>query len=592
MQKYGGILLSLLILTAAAVGAYRWADALQYSVFTYRSPLSVAQIPPGEPMPPQTRRVVLVVVGGLTYETAYSAAMPNLSALLEAGASAPMLSRPPTYTPSAWTTLVTGVGPELNNAPLGAEDAARWRPLALDHLFAAARDAGLRTALAGSQDWERLLQPNTPDTGFYTPGDDALADAQVAQAALAFIADPQYNLILIHFGQLDAAGQAEGTDSAAYTAAARQIDNHLRQIIRLVDPSNSVLMVTSDHGRREDGRLGGDEPELTRLPFVMTGQKVIPGDYSPIRPVDVAPTVAALLGTRLPAAAEGRPLYPMLQLDPETLTQGQLQLAAQKVALGDAYLTAIGSGVLSQATHQDLAGARQAWLDGNQAGALQLAQLVTEEAMAEMASARAARIADERWPRLVTVVVGTTGSLLLTLRLLRLWGPPGIGWLLSVLGGMGAVVLYYGLYRLSGEPFSLSAVDSPTRFLTSLARYAAIGAGAGGVWVLIGLLYQDERRWSAAVATGYAYGVCTVYLSALPALVGYWQHGATVRWYLPDFTLTLVHFMALVQVTVVALLAIPSPWIIALVTWGIGRWRTRAEAQAQEWDPLARLRRR
>ncbi len=586
MQKYGSILLSLLILAAVAIGAYRWADALQRSVFTYQSPLSVVQIPPGEPVSPQTRRVVVVIVGGLNYDVAYSAAMPNLNALLEAGASAPMTSRPPTYSPSAWTTLMTGVWPDLNNAPIGETGVADLRPIVLDHLFAAAGDAGVRTALAGLEGWEQLLRPRAPDASFYTSEENAIADGQVAQAALAFIADPQYNLILVYFSQVDAAGRAGGADGDAYTSAARQVDSHLRQITRLVDLSESVLIVTSDHGRLGNGRLGGGEPELTRLPFVMIGQNVIPGDYSPVQQIDLAPTVAALLGIRLPAAAQGQPLYAMFRLDEVALTAGQLQLAVQKVTLGDAYLMAIGQNRLSEATRQDLAGARQALLDGNRAGALQLAELVTEEATAEMASAKAARIADERLPRLGVAVAG------LLLPLLVFWGRRGPDSLAGVTGGGIAVALYYGLYRLGGYTFSLSAIGDSGEFVTSLARNAGIGVGAGGLLVMTGLLYRDERRWSAAIAAGYAYGFIAVYLSALPALVGYWQHGATVRWYLPDLGLTLLHFMALVQVAIAASLTIPLPWFIALATWGIGRWRTRAEARAQEWDPIARLRRR
>jgi len=107
------------------------------------------------------------------------------------------------------------------------------------------------------------------------------------------------------FSQIGAAGRTEGADSAAYTGAARQVDGHLRQIARLVNLSTSVLIVTSDHGVLKSGQIGGNEPDLTRLPFAMIGQNVIPGDYSSIDQVDLAPTVAALLGTRLPTAAQG-----------------------------------------------------------------------------------------------------------------------------------------------------------------------------------------------------------------------------------------------------------------------------------------------
>ncbi len=323
MRKYGAIVLSLVILAAIAAGAYRWADALQHSAFTYQSPLSVARIPPGEPVPAQTQRVVIVVVGGLNYDTAYSAAMPNLGTLLEAGAAAPLDSRPPTFPQPAWSTLLTGVWPDLNNAPTLDTGTLARRPLVLDHVFAAAHDAGLRTAFAGLKGQQPLLPTGAVDASFYAAGQDAVSDGQVAQAALEFIADPQYNLILVYFSQVSAAGRAEGADSAAYTGAARQVDGHLRQIARLVNLSTSVLIVTTDHGILKGGQLGGSETGLTRLPFTIIGQNVIPGDYSLVNQVDLAPTVAALLGTRLPTAAPGRPLHERMRLDEATLTAGQ-----------------------------------------------------------------------------------------------------------------------------------------------------------------------------------------------------------------------------------------------------------------------------
>jgi hypothetical protein len=584
MPKYARIFLSLLILAAAAIGAYRGANVVQQSVSAYRSPLSMARVPPGEPMPAQTQRVVVVVIGGLGYAATRSLDVPNMEALLEAGASALMTSRPPTYSSPAWTTMVTGVWPELNNAPILKTGASDLSPIALDQLFAAAHDAGLRTAIAGPEEWKQLLPAGIADASFYAPQEDAIADSQVAQAALTFIGDAQYNLILVHFSQVNAAGRASGVDSPAYANAAGQVDNHLRQITRLLGLSESVLIVTSDHGLMGDGRWGGGESDLTQLPFVMIGQHILPGDYSPVRQIDLAPTVATLLGTRLPAAAQGRPLYEMMQLDAETLTRGQLQLAAQKVALGDAYLMHMGEDGLSQATHQDLVGAQQALLDGNHAGALQLAKLVAEEATVEMKSAIADRIAGERLWRLGGIGVG------LLLSLLFFWGWRGPYSLADIIGGGTAVAIYYGLYRLGGYTFSLSAVGDSDLFVATLIRYAVIGLVAGGVLVLAWLLYQDERRWSAALMAGYEYGLFATFLAVLPALVAYWQHGATVRWYLPDLGLTLLHFTALIQVSVVALLSLLLPWFVALVTWGVGRWRAHSEARAQAWDPIARLR--
>jgi len=263
-----------------------------------------------------------------------------------------------------------------------------------------------------------------------------------------------------------------------------------------------------------------------------------------------------------------------------------LQSATQKVTLGDAYLRVMGDNGLSQTVYQDLDNAQQALADGNQAGALELTELISEEVFAEMASIKTARIASERVPRLVIVAVG------LFLALLFFWGRRGPSTLVSIIGGGVAVAGYYGLYRLGGYTFSLSAVDSVDVLVPTLVRYAVIGSLGGGLVLLVGLIYQDERHWSAAIKAGYDCGLFAVFLAALLALVGYWQHGATIRWYLPDLGLALLQFVALVQVSTIAVLAIPLPWVIALLAWGSGRWRTHSEARARAWDPMARLRRR
>jgi hypothetical protein len=587
MRKYSRLLLSQLILAAAAVGAYEGSAALQHSLLTYQSPLNVVQVAPGEPLPRQTQRVVLVVIGGLGQAVPTSGDMPNMEALLEASASAPMVSYPPTYPSPAWTTLLTGVRPELNNALLLEPGTAQARPIAFDNLFAAAHDAGLPTAMTGFEDWRALLPAESIDASFYTSSQDATGDGQVTQAALSFIANGQYDLILIYFSQLAAAGQENGTESAAYAGAARQVDDHVRQILRLVDLTNSVVIVTSDHGLLENGRLGGSEPELTQLPFVMIGRPVVPGVYSPVQQVDLAPTAAALLGARLPAATQGRPLYEMLQLDQETLTRGQLQVAAQKVALGNAYLRVMEESGLSQASQQDLISAQQAFAAGNQAGALALAKLVSEEASAEMEAARMERIAREKLPRLGFVVAG------LLLSLIYFWGSRRrANYLVSFMAASVTLASFYGLYRLNGYSLSLSSIDAIDLLLAALVRYAAIGLAGGGLALLVGLFYRDERQWWAALVAGYDCGLFITFLSALPVLVGYWQHGATLIWYLPDLPFVLLHWVALAQVAVVALLAIALPWPVALIVWAVGRWRTYSEARVRAWDSMARLRRR
>jgi hypothetical protein len=246
----------------------------------------------------------------------------------------------------------------------------------------------------------------------------------------------------------------------------------------------------------------------------------------------------------------------------------------------------MGKDGLSPAIRQDLDSTQQTLRDGNQAGALELANLISEEVKADMASSKAARIERERVPRVVVT------ALVLCLALLLFWGRRGSHTLLSIIAGGVAVGIYYGLYQLEGYSFSLSAVDTIESFVATLIRYAVVGMLGGGLVLLIGLLTQDERDWAAAVTAGYDFGLYAVFLAALPALFGFWQQGAIIRWYLPDLRFSVLQFAALVQVTAVALVAIPLPWIVAPAVWGVGRWRTYSEARTRAWEPLARLRRR
>ena len=592
MKRNRYVILAPLILIAIAFGAYRWAHTLQRSTAEYTSPLAGSPVHPGEPLPPLTQQVVIIVVSGISYEAAMEADMPIFHTLRRAGASAQMVSRPPTYWQSAWTTLMTGVWPDLNNAAVidsrgDSRIAPTLRPITLDHIAAAARDAGLRTAVSGSATWEGLLPADTVDATFYAADGGVVGDGQVVQAALGFIADPRYNLILVHLTQLEEAGRAAGTDSGAYAGAARQIDSHLRQITRQMDLAQSVLMVTSDVALLEDGTSAGGEAKPPDLPFVMAGQNVIVGAFSPVRQVVLAPTVALFLGTRLPAAAQGAPLYDLLHLDEEMVTLSHIQLAAQSTALGEAYVTAIGYDGVSHVIHQDLAVAHQTFLEGNQAGALETARLVTEEVTAEMAQAKATRIKSEQVPRLAISILG------LLLPLLFFWSrrPPRA--LLSILAALLTVSVFYGLYWLEGHRFSLSDIAGDAGiYAPSVARDAIAGLAVGGLFVMAGLIHGDRHRWLPTVSTGYDYGLLAVYLSAMPILVAYWHHGAAIRWYLPDLRLIDLHAIALRQVTIVASVSVFLPWLIGLALWVMGQWHQRAGARTQEWDPIAYLRRR
>jgi len=109
---------------------------------------------------------------------------------------------------------------------------------------------------------------------------------------------------------------------ARYRASAVQTDRELWRILRLVEPwrENTVVIVTSDHGE-ELGEYGrwvkhghNLHDVLLRVPLVMAGPDVVPGEWSSIVSLlDVAPTVLDLAGVEAPAGLDGASLLPVLR---------------------------------------------------------------------------------------------------------------------------------------------------------------------------------------------------------------------------------------------------------------------------------------
>src|SRR5262249_50529450 len=114
-----------------------------------------------------------------------------------------------------------------------------------------------------------------------------------------------------------------------FLAAAQKDDADLSRLVAQLDLDRDTLIITADHGHRDAGGHGGDEPECISVPLVAVGAGVSPGQFGPARLVDVAPTIAALLGLPFPAASQGQPLVDMLELEPPTQA-ALLERAAQQ----------------------------------------------------------------------------------------------------------------------------------------------------------------------------------------------------------------------------------------------------------------------
>ncbi len=547
MKNFRWALLGVFACLVIAGGAYFWTSGLMDSLYAYRSTLHATVPQPGQPVGAAlTRRVIFVLVDALREDTSLRPdVMPFLNDLRGRGAAATMHSRPPSYSQPGYTALLTGAWPDLNDGHMVNVDYADIRQFTQDDLFSAAHRAGLRTAVSGYNWFERMIPPAAVNASFYTPGEDAAADRAVTDAALPWLRDGSYRLTLIHIDQVDYAGHHEGGPrDPRWNAAARRSDDLLREIAATLDLTQDTLFVCSDHGQIAQGGHGGQDSITLVEPWVLVGAGIKPGRYADVQMVDVAPTLAALLGTNLPASAQGRPRTEMLALSAERLAAVERASASQQGALAQAYAAAIGRSVLVGAS-------------GNAVAATQAA----------MDSARVGRLAAERLPRAALAVV------LALIPAVVLYHRRGqtVAWLL------GGTLLYMGLFNLryavlSGRTYSLSSVASANELILYGAVTAAVSLLLSWLVAAAGLrLWRRGPRKVAELTLASALTI--VYLLALPILAGFALNGLLVGWTLPDFTSMFLAFLSGLQVLVVALFGIVLTGVAAAVTWGLRKRR-------------------
>jgi hypothetical protein len=546
-----------------SLGAYFWAMSLMDSLYAYRSPLQQKPPSPGKaPLPSGTltRRVVVVLVDGLREDTALQPeVMPFLNELRSQGAWARMHSRPPSYSEPGYTVLFTGAWPEMNDGPainLEFEDIPTWTQ---DNLFTAARRAGLQTAVSAYYWFEKLIPQQAVDLSFYTEGEDRVADRAVVDAALPWLQDSNAELILIHLDQVDYAGHHEGgARDANWLAAARRSDDLLREISARLDLSRDTLLVCSDHGHIDAGGHGGQDAITLLEPFVLVGAGVQPGHYEDINMADVAPALAVLLGTNLPAASQGRPLTGMLQLTPEQRSSVQIALIAQQEQLLGTYLVA--SGISFPETKDS--DAVRLIADSGYAGKNE-DSVASHQAAIELA--RSERLNRERLPR---ALLALAAALLPLLFIFVTWRRES-AWLLG--GAILFVLMFHFLYAIvGGHTYSLSWVTSAGDLILSVGSMAFLALFMSWLLVSLGLgAFQAGPRDAASVALWLA--LFSIYLLSLPVLLSFTINGMLVGWTLPEFGSMFLAFLSLIQILFVGVLGLLFSGAGALV--GVVRGR-------------------
>lgn len=553
------LLLGSLVCILLAFGAITWATSLMDSLFAYRSLLRDNPPAPGAALgEPLTRRVVFVLIDALREDTSRDAqVMPYLNQLRDQGAWALMHSQPPSYSEPGYSVLLTGAWPDLNDGPAMNLPYEEIHAFTQDNLFSAAQRAGLNTAVSGYYWFEKLIPQEAVGASFYTPGEDQIADQQVVEAAVPWLRDENYQLVLIHLDQIDYAGHHEGGPrDPRWNQAASRVDSLLDEIASELDFNLDTMLVVSDHGQIDPGGHGGHEAVTLLEPFVLVGAGVQPGFYGDMTMVDVAPTIATLLGTNLPGTSQGAVLLEMLTFPRERLQMLVEKTEGQQNRLLLAYQAALG-----------VMDASKPMVDQNP---LPSPGRVVEAYQQEINLIRESRLNAERLPRsILAALVAVIPAGILVWKRNRT-----AGWMLA--GALLYVALFHVRYGLiDGNTYSLSSVTSAESLISYVVTTSLIAMAASWLVIVFALkLIRQAPSRAFELSLGFVFLV--VYLVSLPILLSYALNGFIVRWTLPHFPSMFSAFLSVLQLLVVAAVGLLFAVLAALIA-GLLR---RSERQA------------
>ena len=539
MKKRAPIIIGILICIIVLGVSYIWATGLMDSVYAYRSPLSNSPPLPGETLGlPNTRSFVIVLIDALRDDTSSKTeVMPFLNQLRSEGASALMHSRPPSYSEASYTVLLTGAWPDISDGPAMNLDYADIPTFTQDDIFSAAHRSSLLTAVSGFNWFEKLIPQQAVSVSFYTAGEDQAADRQVTDAALPWLQEGKYQLVLVHLDQVDYAGHYEGGPiDPRWDAAATRSDDLLKEIASAMDLNQDTLLVISDHGQIDRGGHGGQDPIVLQEPFVMVGRGVIPGKYGDVQMVDVAPTISAILGTNIPATDQGHPRIEMFDFSLAQEDNINRALSPQQAQLVQAYQSAIGHPVTVAETG-DVVSASQAGMD----------------------AARESVLDSQRLPRGIIAFV-----LVFLLIFVAAWyARPYDTWMLA------GVVIYLIIFNIKyvlidHKTYSLSSVIDATNLIASTAFTTLIALFVGWLVVILGTkIYQSRPRKAADLTLKFI--LFTLSILSIPIFVHYVINGATVTWTLPNFFFSFLGLLFLIQTLMVAVIGLFLTGISALL---------------------------
>lgn len=518
---------------------------------------------------PRGRQVVVVLVDGLGL--ARSRGLAFLDELRARGADYDCRIGEPSLSLPGRAVMLSGAWSEVN----GQTTNYHPRPLRVEHAFSVARGQGLLTALAAGAGGLRLFAPYVARPVAYprhpetAPFAAYLAAQRIQEAqARALLKDVrgQPGLVMIELHAVDETGHGWGGASPEYARAAGEADEAIRGFASLLDLDRDTLVVTADHGHVPAGGHGGPEEAVMHVPLVLAGAGIRAGARGASRQVDVAPTLATLLGLAVPSSSQGRPLLDALALDPPARVRALQAVIAQRERFVGGYVDRLTALALDHAGARSAtaphpppalapAGAGEEWY------AARLDALDRGEA-----EARQSRQARERDARALPTLLVVLGPLVLAALLMRrgILDQAELG--RAARAAAVAVAFYHLMLPLVGLQYSLTVVNKDEWLPAFFRKDMVLGLAVCALAVAAGAWH--ERRVSRAGRTGlarFAWLVTAVFCYAFVVKMAavFWRQGVFTRWHVADMRWGFGFYL---DALVVMAVALASP-LMVLPAW-------------------------
>jgi len=264
-------------------------------------------------------KALLIFIDGFIPDALDTSDTPTMDGLLEHAAwSRTARAESTTISGSGWSTFVTGVHWDKHAVPDNEFSDPNYTDY--PHVFARLKEARPEAVVGGCQVWDPietgLVEPASPDLhafhDYYDYSDDYWdedsADTLCAEDVAVFAVDPDVELLVIMFGELDGVAHESGygAEYETYQDMLSKIDGEMGDIVAAIESRPTyadedwLVIVSTDHAGSPDLHHGYNIPEHREIPLIVSGPAVAPGEiWPPPQAVDIVPTALNHLGVEV-----------------------------------------------------------------------------------------------------------------------------------------------------------------------------------------------------------------------------------------------------------------------------------------------------